>query len=169
MRRRVITASHSGKEGSTRRIRLRSDKTLPRGVHEKTLARRQLRLTNLRGTPAGKSSRISDRPRQAAFFRDMAARDRAHAADARQRAKEWEDMAAKAQARAAPASGSLKESWEQIAKDDANSAKDSTTRRRRRSRKQASLTRRPSKPKSKPQQLTRPRPVPVWRQIRIRR
>ena len=66
----------------------------------------------------------TDSGAQATFYRDMAAQDRAHAADARQRAKQWEDMAAKASSRAAAAAGSLKESWERIAKDDTTSAKE---------------------------------------------
>jgi len=59
----------------------------------------------------------------AAFLRDLAAQDRAHAQDARQRAKVWEEMAARARASVAQSSGTFKEGWEQSAADDARFAK----------------------------------------------
>lgn len=58
-----------------------------------------------------------------AFYRDLAAQDRALAADARKRAQAWQDMAQKARARANSASGAMKQILEdQIAQDEKEAA-----------------------------------------------
>lgn len=60
---------------------------------------------------------------QASSLRNLAAQDRAYAADARKSAQMWEDMADKARARAAASSGSFQQSWGESAQSDAADAR----------------------------------------------